>query len=220
VLLPGECLDSDRQAVAGRVEVSLTRFAGPQPGQVRTAAGSLFGGDAEFPHQVLLRVRWRREHRNAEPLHQAPRIALMPGGRQHDRCLAFGRELHELARRVKRVEEQQTVAVVDRVGGNLLLPRLTRLPVRMRRLPVPDTCLQLAHSAMLGESGQVGAGHLAAAKLAGDDFTMDAAEPETLISRSEVVGTLFTLTDIAVDVNVIRAILEENDEEEDQQGEA
>ena len=36
------------------------------------------------------------------------------------------------------------------------MPRLTWLPVRMRRLPVPDACLQLAHGAILGSEGRVG----------------------------------------------------------------
>jgi hypothetical protein len=50
-----------------------------------------------------------------------------------------------------RVEEQQPLAVVDRVGGDELPPRLIRLPVGMRRLPVPHAWPQLAHAAMLSE---------------------------------------------------------------------
>jgi hypothetical protein len=65
----------------------------------------------------------------------------------------------------------------------------------------------------------VGFGHLAAGTLPGNDVAVEAAQPEPLISREEVVGTLFTIADIAVDVNVIREILEEGGEqEEDQQG--
>jgi hypothetical protein len=45
---------------------------------------------------------------------------------------------------------------------------------------------------------------------------MSAAEPERLISREEIVGTMFTLADIAADVAVIRTLLEEKDEEEEE----
>ena len=38
-----------------------------------------------------------------------------------------------------------------------------------------------------------------------------------MISRDEVVATMFMIADIAVDVNVIREILEENGEEEEDQ---
>jgi hypothetical protein len=44
---------------------------------------------------------------------------------------------------------------------------------------------------------------------------MDAPESEQLISRSELVATLFKINDIATDVARIRAILEEEDEEEE-----
>jgi hypothetical protein len=40
-------------------------------------------------------------------------------------------------------------------------------------------------------------------------------EPKPLISREEVVGTLFTIADMAFDVHLIREILEESGEEED-----
>jgi hypothetical protein len=40
------------------------------------------------------------------------------------------------------------------------------------------------------------------------------AEPEPLISREEVVATMFVIADIATDVNVIRRVLQEDDEEE------
>jgi hypothetical protein len=42
------------------------------------------------------------------------------------------------------------------------------------------------------------------------------AEPEPLISRDEVVATMFMVADIATEVKLIRRILEEDSEEEDQ----
>lgn len=47
---------------------------------------------------------------------------------------------------------------------------------------------------------------------------LDAAEPEPVISREEVVATMLTLTDIATDVNAIRGLLEADEEEEEQEG--
>lgn len=48
---------------------------------------------------------------------------------------------------------------------------------------------------------------------------MGVAEPEPLISREEVVATMFNIADITADVRAIRWILEENGEkEEDQEG--
>lgn len=70
-------------------------------------------------------------------------------GRKAGRRLAAGRELVDLARRGQRVEQQQTVAVVDRIGRDHLVPILSRLPVGMRCLPVPQACLKLAHRGML-----------------------------------------------------------------------
>jgi hypothetical protein len=46
---------------------------------------------------------------------------------------------------------------------------------------------------------------------------MSVAEPEPLISREEVVATMFMIADIAVHLKVIRGILEENDEEKENQ---
>ncbi len=43
------------------------------------------------------------------------------------------------------------------------------------------------------------------------------ADLDPLISREEVVATMFTLTDIAVEVRHIRRLLEENGEEEEEQ---
>jgi hypothetical protein len=67
------------------------------------------------------------------------------------------------------------------------------------------------------QNGRVGFGHLAEAARADDDAAMSVAEPEPLISRDEVVATMFMIADIAVEVRVIRAILEENGEEEEDQ---
>ena len=130
---PGEDVDPDRQPVADRVEVRLTDVAGDQPGQIGTALAGR-----------------GHEHRRAVPLDQAASVALVPRVRQHDHRLALGRELLELVRHRKRVEEEQMLAVVDRVRrDDRVVPRHTRLPVRVRRLPVPQARLQLAHAAML-----------------------------------------------------------------------
>jgi hypothetical protein len=43
------------------------------------------------------------------------------------------------------------------------------------------------------------------------------AEPKPLISREEVVATMFLIADVAAHLQVIRRILEENDEEEEDQ---
>ncbi|MEX2103099.1 MAG: hypothetical protein WD805_03980 [Gaiellaceae bacterium] len=45
---------------------------------------------------------------------------------------------------------------------------------------------------------------------------MNVAEPEPLISREEVVATMFMIADIASEVHVIRRLLEENGEEEEE----
>ncbi len=50
-------------------------------------------------------------------------------------------------------------------------------------------------------------------------LAVSGSEPERLISREEVVGTMFTLADIAADLAVIRQILEENGEEEEEEEE-
>jgi hypothetical protein len=46
---------------------------------------------------------------------------------------------------------------------------------------------------------------------------MSVPEREALISREEVIATLFLLADIATDVRTIRGLLEENGEEEEDQ---
>ena len=64
------------------------------------------------------------------------------------------------------------------------------------------------------QNDRVGFGHLAWTCRARDDQAVSIAEPEPLISREEVVATMFMIADIATDVNVIRRVLEEDNEEE------
>src|SRR6266849_1346489 len=73
----------------------------------------------------------------------------MPRRGEHDRRLAAGREVPKLARHGQRIEEQQPLPVVDRVGRHVLAPRLGRPPLRVRCLPVPQARTQLAHGTML-----------------------------------------------------------------------
>ncbi len=47
---------------------------------------------------------------------------------------------------------------------------------------------------------------------------MGIAEPEPLISREEVVGMLFNIADFAAEAWLIRHLLEDNGEEEEEQG--
>jgi hypothetical protein len=49
----------------------------------------------------------------------------------------LGRELPKLARHGQRIEEQQPLPLVDRVGRHVLAPRLGRPPLWVRCLPVP-----------------------------------------------------------------------------------
>ena len=63
--------------------------------------------------------------------------------------LALPREREKRVGHSERVEEQQPLAVVDRVRRDLLRPALVRRPIRVRRLPVPESSLELAHGAML-----------------------------------------------------------------------
>jgi hypothetical protein len=44
------------------------------------------------------------------------------------------------------------------------------------------------------------------------------AEPEPLISREEVVGMLFNVAGIAAEARLIRRLLEDDGEEEEEQG--
>ena len=136
-LHPRERLDPDRQPVAGPEHLSLDRVRGAP-------------------------VRRGHEQRRAETLSHAPPVAGVPRARQHDRRVAFGRELVDQARRSQRIEKQQPLAVVDRVRRNHWAPVLLRLPVRMRRLPVPQTWLNLAHNAMVSDERRRPIGVLAA----------------------------------------------------------
>jgi len=60
-------------------------------------------------------------------------------------------------------------------------------------------------------------GHLAGPALLREHLDMSVAEPEPLISREECVATMFNVADIAADVRIIRRLLEENGEEEEEQ---
>jgi hypothetical protein len=117
--------------------VRLAAVSGEQPPDVGAAARSLLASDPELLHEVVLRVGRGHVDGQAKALHQALGIALVPRRRQHDRRPTAGRKLVDLARRRERVEEQQALAVVDRIGRDHLLPGLTCRPVRVRRLPVP-----------------------------------------------------------------------------------
>jgi hypothetical protein len=48
-----------------------------------------------------------------------------------------------------------------------------------------------------------------------DDGAMSVAEPEPLISREEVVAMLFNIADITVEATIIRELLQENGEAEE-----
>ena len=144
---------------ARRLSTQSTRSFGSIPGNASTPTGSRSPALNTCPGdrvRVAL-VRRGHEQRRAEPLHQALGVAPVPRACQHDDRLAAGRELVDQARRSQRIEEQQPLAVVDRVGRDHLAPVRFRLPVRMRRLPVPHARLQLAHGGMLnaGDTGEV-----------------------------------------------------------------
>ena len=86
-----------------------------QPGEVGAAAGRLLGSDTVLPHEIVLGVGWGREDGRAQPLDQALSVALVPRCGEHDHRLSVGCELFDLGRHRQRVEEQQPLAVVDRV---------------------------------------------------------------------------------------------------------
>jgi hypothetical protein len=152
IALPsGGCFDSDGQPIAGRVQVRLPGVSGEQPSDIRATPRSLLGSHTVLLHEIRLAIRRRHEDRHAEPLHEAPCVALVPRSRQHDSRLASGRELIDLTRRRQGIEQQQTVAVVDRIGGDELVPRLARSPVRVRRLPMPQAWPQLAYTRIVFE---------------------------------------------------------------------
>jgi hypothetical protein len=90
-------------------------------------------------------VRWGHIERGVEPVGELDRVAPVPGARQHDRRLAEDGTIDELARKGERIEEQEAPVVLDRIRGDELTPVLTRLPLRVRCLPVPDARLHLVH---------------------------------------------------------------------------
>jgi len=149
LLLPRKYLDTDVQPVARRVRASLADPLFQEPDDVGGAVARLLGGEAPLPHEVLGGVGHRRVDRGSKPLHEASGVALVPRARQDDRCRSVAREPLDLARRGDRVEEQQALAVVDRIGRDLRPPRLARFPFRVRRLPVPQAGSQLAHAVIL-----------------------------------------------------------------------
>jgi hypothetical protein len=73
------------------------------------------------------------------------------------------------------------------------------------------------HGAILGGRGQVGVGHLAPETPGNDDLRVSVGEPEALISREEVAAMLFNIADIAAEAWLIRRLLEDADEEEEDQ---
>jgi hypothetical protein len=73
------------------------------------------------------------------------RVAFVPWRGEHDHRLAVGRELEDVVRHGQWVEQEHASPLVDRVRRHLLWPRLAWLPVRVRRLPVPEFTLELAH---------------------------------------------------------------------------
>jgi hypothetical protein len=115
--------------------------AAPKPLQVRAAVTGLLGGDAVLVDEVLRGVGRRSEHGGAEPPDERLRVALVPGRGEDDHRLPFWRERQQLVRHGQRIEKQQALAVVDRVRRHLLRPSLARRPIRVRRLPVPESSL-------------------------------------------------------------------------------
>ena len=111
--------------------------------------GQLLAGREQLParDEPPLRERARtRRPRSARPGSVYPARATGRSARSPSRV---ARAPRTRGRWGKRIEQQETFAVVDRVGRDQLVPLLTRLPVRMRCLPVPDAGLQLLHAAML-----------------------------------------------------------------------
>ena len=148
-LLSGQRFDTDVHSVARRVQVRLTDPLLEEPDDVGAAVARLLGGEAVLLHEVFGGIGQRRVHGYTKPLHEASGVALVPRTRQDDRRLAPCRKLDDLARRGDRIEQQQKVAVVDRIGGNQLTPPHTPLPIGVRCLPVPQARPQLGHDAML-----------------------------------------------------------------------
>src|SRR5262249_34174434 len=138
VLAARVCVDAERPR-AGTVKVSFA-FAGAQPREVFALhAAHLVGVDAELLDPVLPGVCRRRVYREAEPA----RVALVVRRGQDD----GGRALAQLVGNRERVEQDEVVAELDRVRRDELGPPLLRIPVGMRRLPMPDPGSQLTHGA-------------------------------------------------------------------------
>src|SRR6266566_8746607 len=121
-----EHLDSERQAVACREQSCRHAYA---------------------PATVVGRwcEHWRRQARR-----EARRVTLVPMVRQNDDRLAVSCEVEDRRGRGGRVDQQQPLAVVDRVRGDLWPPVaiggvVLRRPIRVPGLPPPQTFLQLAH---------------------------------------------------------------------------
>ena len=113
-------------------------FARTQPGEVLTLrAAHAVGVDAELLDPILPGICGRRVHREADPTS----VALVVRGSQDD----GGCTLAQLVGNRERVEQKEVVAELDPVRGNELGPVLLLVPVRMRRLPMPDTGAQLAY---------------------------------------------------------------------------
>jgi hypothetical protein len=69
----------------------------------------------------------------------------------------------------------------------------------------------------VSHAGHASFGHLAGPMSHSDDEGVSVAEPESLISREEVVAMLFNIADIAEEARIIRQLLEENGETEEDQ---
>ena len=140
-------VDAERPR-SGAVEVPFA-LARAQPREVLALhAAHAVGIDAELLDPVLPGVGGRRVHRQAE----AACVALVVRRGQDD----GGRALAQLVGNRERVEQQEVVADRDPVRRDELGPPLLLVPVRMGRLPVPDTGLELPHAAILREEVHVG----------------------------------------------------------------
>ena len=85
-----------------------------------------------------------RASRSFDPLNTPSEIVELAAG---------ARDGNRVVTDVPLAREQQTVAVVDRVRRDHLVPLVSRLPLGVRRLPVPHARLQLAHSRTLNAYG-------------------------------------------------------------------
>jgi hypothetical protein len=83
---------------------------------------------------------------------------------------------------------------------------------------VQHTFRQLTHGAILGGKDESVSTILRLKALPTTISAVSIAEPEPLISREEVVGMLFNIADIAAEAWLIRRLLEDDGEEEEEQG--